>query len=62
MAMQRLSRLQKRIVGWLAADAQRMQGVILSSHEDLVRAVPGDKGNIRLCWLSHKLVGKQSDI
>jgi DNA-binding MarR family transcriptional regulator len=46
MAMQRLSRLQKRILGGLAADAQRMQGVILSSHEDLVRAVPGDKGNI----------------
>ena len=46
MAMQRLSRLQKRILGWLAADAQRTKGMILSSHEDLVRAVLGDKGNI----------------
>jgi DNA-binding MarR family transcriptional regulator len=45
MAMQRLSRLQKRILEWLAADAQRTQGVILSSHEDLVKALPGDKGN-----------------
>jgi DNA-binding MarR family transcriptional regulator len=46
MAMQRLSRLQKRILGWLAADTQRTKGMILSSHEDLVRALPGDKGNI----------------
>ena len=46
MAMQRLSRLQKRILGWLEADAQRTKGVILSSHEDLVKALPGDKGNI----------------
>ena len=46
MAMQRLSRLQKRILGWLEADAERTKGVILSSHEDLVKALPGDKGNI----------------
>jgi DNA-binding MarR family transcriptional regulator len=46
MAMQRLSRLQKRILEWLAADAQRTKGVIISSHEDLVKALPGDKGNI----------------
>jgi DNA-binding MarR family transcriptional regulator len=46
MAMQRLSRLQQRILGWLMADAQRTKGVILSSHEDLVKALPGDKGNI----------------
>ena len=46
MAMQRLSRLQKRVLGWLATDAQRTKGMILSSHEDLVRAVPGDKGHI----------------
>lgn len=46
MAMQHLSRLHKRILGWLAAEAQRTKGMILSSHEDLVRAVPGDKGNI----------------
>ena len=46
MAMQRLSRLQKRILEWLAADAQRTKGVIISGHEDLVKALPGDKGNI----------------
>jgi DNA-binding MarR family transcriptional regulator len=46
MARQRLARLQKRILGWLEADAERTKGVILSSHEDLVKALPGDKGNI----------------
>jgi DNA-binding MarR family transcriptional regulator len=46
MAMQCLSRLHKRILEWLAADAQRTKGVILSNHEDLVKALPGDKGNI----------------
>jgi hypothetical protein len=35
MVTPRLSRLQKRILRWLAADYQRTQGFILSSHEDL---------------------------
>ena len=38
--------LQKRILHWLAADHQRTRGMITSSHQDLVRALPGDKGNI----------------
>jgi DNA-binding MarR family transcriptional regulator len=46
MAAQRLSRRHKRILQWLAADHQRTRGMITSSHQDLVRAVPGDKGNI----------------
>jgi hypothetical protein len=46
MAAQRLSRRQKRILQWLAADSQRTCGVITSSHQELVRALPGDKGNI----------------
>ena len=46
MARQRLARLQKRSLGWLEAEAERTKGVILSSHEDLVKALPGDKGNI----------------
>jgi len=46
MAAQRLSRRQKRILQWLAADHQRTRGMITSSHQDLVRALPGDKGNI----------------
>ncbi len=46
MAAQRLSRRQKRILQWLAADYQRTRGMITSSHQELVRALPGDKGNI----------------
>ena len=50
MAVQRLSRRQKRLLQWLAADHQRTRGMITSRHQELVRAVPGDKGNI-----SHRL-------
>jgi DNA-binding MarR family transcriptional regulator len=50
MATQRLSRRHKRILQWLAADHQRTRGMIRSSHQDLARAMPGDKGN-----LSHSL-------
>jgi DNA-binding MarR family transcriptional regulator len=46
MAAQRLSRRHKHILQWLAADHQRTRGMITSSHQELVRAVPGDKGNI----------------
>jgi DNA-binding MarR family transcriptional regulator len=46
MAARRLSRRQKQILQWLAMDHQRTRGVITSSHQDLVRALPGDKGNI----------------
>ena len=46
MAAQRLSRRQKHILHWLAADHQRTRGMITSSHQDLVRALPGDKGNL----------------
>ena len=41
MVTERLSRLQKRIVRWLAADHQRTSGIILSSHEELVKALGG---------------------
>ena len=50
MAAQRLSRRQKHIRQWLSADHQRTRGMSTSSHQDLVRALPGDKGNI-----SHRL-------
>src|SRR6266487_855924 len=50
MAAQRLSRRQKHILQWLAMDHQRTRGSITSSHQDLVRALPGDKGN-----MSHSL-------
>jgi hypothetical protein len=44
MAATRLSQLQKRILRWLAADAQRTQGVIASSHQEWGCALQGDKG------------------
>jgi DNA-binding MarR family transcriptional regulator len=46
MAAWQLSRLQQRILCWLAADHQRTRGMIVSSHEDLVKALPGDKGHL----------------
>src|SRR4029450_12557519 len=46
MATQRLSRLHQRILQWLAADHQRTRGVIVSSHEELVKALQRDKGTI----------------
>jgi hypothetical protein len=50
MAVARLSQLQKQILRWLAADHRRTQGVIASSHQELVQALQGDKGN-----MSHSL-------
>ena len=47
MAAQRLSRRHKHILQWLATDYQRARGMITRSHQELVRALPGDKGNIR---------------
>ena len=46
MVAVRLSQLQKRILRWLAADHTRTHGVIVSSHEALVNARGGYKGNI----------------
>jgi DNA-binding MarR family transcriptional regulator len=46
MAARRFSQLQKRLLVWLALDAQRTRGMISSSHPDLVSALQGDKGNI----------------
>ena len=45
MTTARLSQLQKRILRWLIRDHQRTKGVIASSHQELVRALQGDKGN-----------------
>jgi len=50
MAAVRLSRLQTRILRWLAADEQRTRGMITSSHPELVAASSSAKGN-----LSHSL-------
>ena len=47
MATWRCSRLQQRVVRWLLADHQRSRGMIVSSHEDLVKVLAVDKGNLR---------------
>jgi hypothetical protein len=46
MATWRMSRLQQRILRWLAVDHQRTKGLIVSSHEDLVKALREDKSHI----------------
>jgi DNA-binding MarR family transcriptional regulator len=46
MAARRFSQLQKRLLAWLALDEQRTRGMISTSHQDLVGALQGDKGNI----------------
>ena len=46
MAAVRLSQLQKHILRWLTADHQRTNGVIASSHHELVRVLKRDTGNI----------------
>jgi DNA-binding MarR family transcriptional regulator len=49
MARERLSHLQRRILAWLAQDAQRTRGTVAASHMDLVRALVArgfDKGNV----------------
>jgi DNA-binding MarR family transcriptional regulator len=46
MAAVRLSRLQKRILCWLAVEEKRSGGMVSSSHPELVGAVPSATGNI----------------
>jgi DNA-binding MarR family transcriptional regulator len=46
MANQRLSRLQQRILAWLAVDTQRTRGTMAASHQELVRALGHDKSNL----------------
>jgi DNA-binding MarR family transcriptional regulator len=50
MAAVRLSRLQKHILRWLAADEKRTRRMSTSSHPELGAALPSAKGN-----LSHRL-------
>jgi hypothetical protein len=45
MTATRLSQLQEHILRWGAADHQRTQGRITSSHPELVCALHRDKGN-----------------
>lgn len=46
MALVRLSRLQQRILLWLAGDEKRSRGMISSAHQELIGALPRAKGNI----------------
>ena len=46
MAAQRFSRVQKRLLTWLAADHHRTRGVTASSHQEVVQALSRDKSNI----------------
>jgi DNA-binding MarR family transcriptional regulator len=46
MARERLSRLQRRILAWLAAEDVRTRGTMSASHQDLVQALGHDKGNL----------------
>jgi hypothetical protein len=50
MAAVRLSRRQKQIVRWWAADAKRTRGMSTRSHPELVAALPSAKGHV-----SHRL-------
>lgn len=52
MASHRLSRLQRRILAWMAAEKVRTRGTMAASHQDLVRELGTDKSN-----LSHSLKG-----
>lgn len=47
--MKHLSRLQRHILAWLVADAQRTRGTMAAAHLDLVRALVAqgfDKGHV----------------
>jgi DNA-binding MarR family transcriptional regulator len=55
VAAKRLSRLQCRILAWLAQEAQRTRGTMAASHQDLGHALGADKGN-----LSHSLANLEA--
>jgi DNA-binding MarR family transcriptional regulator len=46
MAPARLSGLQRRILAWLLAEAQRTRGTMAASHLELVQALGHDKGTL----------------
>ena len=46
MAPERLSQLQRRMLAWLWAEAQRMRATMAASHQHLARTLAHDKGNL----------------
>ena len=45
MAARRFSRLQQRLLAWLATDERRTRGMLASRHQELGGALQGDKGH-----------------
>ena len=56
-AAPRLSRLQRRILAWLAAEDQRLGGTMRASQADLVQALEHDKGNLSTSLKSLEVKG-----
>lgn len=48
MTAARLSRLQRRMLGWILTDHQRTDGTSSTSHQELVQAMPCTKGNLSI--------------
>jgi DNA-binding MarR family transcriptional regulator len=46
MARERLSRLQRDILTWLATEEASTRGTMAADHRDLVEAIAHDKGNL----------------
>ena len=46
MAAERLSRLQRRILAWLAAEEQHTRGTLSAEHHAPLLAMDVDKGNL----------------
>jgi DNA-binding MarR family transcriptional regulator len=46
MVPNRLSRLQRRILTWLATEEAGTRGTMAADHRDLVEAIAHDKGNL----------------
>src|SRR5256885_13596479 len=46
MAPKRLSRLQRRILAWLVAEAVCLRGTMAADHQAPVRVLAHDKGNV----------------
>jgi DNA-binding MarR family transcriptional regulator len=46
MVAERRSHLQRHILTWLVVEDQCTRGTMAASHEDLVRAMAHDKGNL----------------
>jgi DNA-binding MarR family transcriptional regulator len=61
MASQRLSRLQRAILAWIAQEDRRQRGMVLPSHRDLMRALLATrhvyKGNVHYSLVNLEVKG-----